>query len=212
MTDDSSRFTHHVSRVEAGYDAMAEQYLATKKVDDPDTLAGLESLARALSPGARVLDLGCGAGVPVTKWFAEHGYLITGVDVSEKQLELARELVPGATFLKADMSTLDFSALTFDAVTAFYSIIHVSRTEHPALLARIHNWLKPGGAFLATWPLTEWEGEEENWEGWGASMWWSHYGADRNIDMLRDAGFTIESADPHLGAEQWLWVVARKPT
>ena len=75
-------------------------------------------------------------------------------------------------------------------MVAFYSIIHVPREEHPTLLGRIYGWLKPGGVFLATWPFTAWEGEEENWEGWGAPMWWSHYGADENVDMLREAGFS----------------------
>jgi SAM-dependent methyltransferase len=200
----------HKKRVEAGYDAMAEQYLDTKKEDDPETVTALETLAGDLPAGAAVLDLGCGAGVPVTMWLAEHGYAVTGVDISERQLGLARKLVPEATFLKQDMTSLDFPSESFAAIVAFYSIIHVPRTEQKDLLARIYDWLKPGGAFLATWPLTEWEGEEENWEGWGATMWWSHYGADDNIDMLRRAGFAIESAEPHLGNERWLWVVARK--
>ena len=85
-------------RVEAGYDAMAEQYLGTKNESDPDTLVALEQISRDLPSRAAVLDLGCGAGVPVSKWFAERGYEVTGVDISASQLELARKLVPGATF------------------------------------------------------------------------------------------------------------------
>lgn len=202
--------------VESGYDRMAEQYLATKDVEEPTTLAALEKLASTLPTEATVLDLGCGAGVPVTRWLARR-FAVTGADVSGRQLELARNNAPGATFIKADMTELNFPPETFDAIVAFHSIIHVPRTRHRALLNDVYRWLKPGGIFLATLALTEWEGEEEDWEGWGAPMWWSHYDENTNLKMLREAGFDIESAEPRTtggpqGDEAWLWISARKRT
>lgn len=206
----------HRRTVERGYDHVAEQYLATKNPEDTVTLAALEDLARDLSPGAAVLDLGCGAGVPVTRWLVERGFAVTGVDLSERQLELARRLVPAATFIRADMSELGFEPETFGAVVAFYSIIHVPRVDHPALLADIHRWLEPGGHFLATLTMTDFEGEESDWEGWGAAMRWSHYDEHANVEMLRRSGFEIVYAGPRTGKgtgdteETWLWVLARK--
>jgi SAM-dependent methyltransferase len=190
--------------VETGYDRVAERYLASKDADNPTILVALEELARELPPDAAVLDLGCGAGVPVT------------VDLSARQLELARQHVPAANFLKADMTDLSFAPETFDAVVAFHSIIHVPRTEHPGLLGKIHRWLKPGGVFLATWALAEWEGEESDWEGWGAPMRWSHHDAETSLELLRGPGFAIESAEVRTtggtrGDESWLWVLVRKP-
>src|SRR5713226_920999 len=88
--------------VEAGYDRIAEQYLAGKDPHDPVTLAGLERLAQTLPPGVAVLDLGCGAGVPVTRWLAQR-FAVTGVDLSARQLALARQHVPNATFIQAEM-------------------------------------------------------------------------------------------------------------
>lgn len=206
----------HRHTVESGYDQMAEQYLATKNPEDPLALEALRDLASFLPPEAAVLDLGCGAGIPVTRWLAERGFTVTGVDVSARQLELAIANVPRGTFLKADMTELTFAPETFDAVVAFHSIIHVPRTEHPALLGRIHRWLKAGGMFLATMTVTDYEGEDENWEGWGAPMAWSHYDEDTNVAMLREAGFEVLYAEPRTGggtgeeSETWLWVLARK--
>jgi SAM-dependent methyltransferase len=206
----------HKRVVEEGYDRMAESYLGTKNPEDPTTLDALEELTRGLPSGAAVLDLGCGAGIPVTRWLADQRFAVTGVDFSARQLDLARQHVPEAAFLKADMTDLDFPPGSFDAVVAFYSIIHVPRAEHPALLAKIQHWLKPGGAFLATWALGAWEGEEEDWEGWGAAMRWSHYGEEANLRMLREAGFEVASAEARTGKgtgddeETWLWVLARK--
>lgn len=206
----------HKRLVESGYDLVAERYLATKTADDPLALSALEEMARDLRPGAPVLDLGCGAGVPATRWLAESGFAVTGVDISERQLDLARKLVPTATFLKADMTELDFEPEALDAVVAFHSIIHVPREEHPALLAKIHRWLRPGGFFLTTLTVTDYEGEDEDWEGWGAAMRWSHYDAETNEKMLREAGFDVIYAEPRTGGgtgdeeETWLWVLARK--
>ena len=205
----------HRRTVESGYDRMAEQYLATKDSEDPLALAALEDLAYHLPSGAAVLDLGCGAGVPVTHWLAGRGFAVTGVDVSARQLELARKNVPKGTFLKADMTELAFAPESFDAAVAFHSIIHVPRAEHPALLESIHRWLKPGGVFLATMTVSDYEGRVEDWEGWGAPMVWSHYDGEANVAMLREVGFEIPYAEPRTGpgtgdAETWLWVLARK--
>ena len=203
----------HRRAVESGYDLIAEQYLATKDPEDPPALRALEDLVPS---EAAVLDLGCGAGVPVTRWLADRGFTVTGVDVSAKQLELARTNVPDGIFLKADMTEVVIGPESFDAVVAFHSIIHVPRTKHRTLLENIHRWLKPGGALLATMTLTDYEGREEDWEGWGAPMVWSHYDRNTNAAMLRDAGFEIRYAEPRTGGgtgdetETWLWVLASK--
>jgi 2-polyprenyl-3-methyl-5-hydroxy-6-metoxy-1,4-benzoquinol methylase len=206
----------HRRTVESGYDRMAEQYLATKNLEDPLALAALEDLASFLPPKAAVLDLGCGAGIPVTRWVSDKGFTVTGVDVSARQLDLARQNVPRGTFIKADMAEVTLEPERLDAVVAFHSIIHVPRTEHPALLKRIHRWLRPEGVFLATMTVTDYEGRDEDWEGWGAPMAWSHYDGDTNVAMLRDAGFEIHYAEPRSDggtgdeSETWLWVLARR--
>jgi SAM-dependent methyltransferase len=138
------------------------------------------------------------------------------VDVSARQLELARTNVPEGTFFKADMTEVVFWPETFAAVVAFHSIIHVPREEHPALLAKVQHWLRPGGLFLATLTLTDFVGEDGDWEGWGAPMRWSHYDAETNVAMLRRAGLNVVYAEPRAGGgtgkagETWLWALARK--
>jgi len=203
----------HKRTVESGYDRMAEAYLSTKDPEDPTMLAALEDLARGLPSTAAILDLGCGAGIPVTRWLARRGYAVTGVDVSARQLELARRYVPEATFIKADMTDLAFGPETFDAVVALYAITHVPRAEQPALIADVFRWLKPGSAFLATWAVTGWEGEEDDWEGWGAAMRWSNHDLETNLGMLREVGFEVNSVETHGDEkETWLWAEARRPT
>lgn len=199
-------------RVEAGYDQIAGHYLRSKVSSDPLILGVLEDFSRSLPSDAEVLDLGCGAGVPVTQWLSKR-YSVTGVDVSRRQIELARQNVPDAALIQSDVTALEFPSDTFHGVVSFYAVIHVPREEQSLLVTHIYQWLKPGGVFLANWATEEWEGEETDWEGWGAPMWWSHYGTERNLKMMTDAGFSIASADVKTShGETWLWVQAVKPS
>jgi cyclopropane fatty-acyl-phospholipid synthase-like methyltransferase len=201
--------------VEAGYDVIAERYLAwsANRPSEPR----LRWLARALElipADTDVLDLGCGAGVPMTQALA-NGRRVTGVDISTSQLERARSNVPSATFVHADMTAVDFPPESFDAVVSFYALTHVPRAEQPELLARIRSWLRPGGVLVATMGAQDAEDEiEEDWLG--VPMFFSHYGVRRNRAMVRRAGFEIDEAvvceEPEdRDSAIFLWVVAHAP-
>ncbi|MBN9062594.1 MAG: hypothetical protein BGP06_18100 [Rhizobiales bacterium 65-9] len=198
--------------VASGYDAMAERYLRWTS-GSPLRLQRATALAGRLSAGARTLDLGCGAGVPVASIFADHGCAVVGVDGSRRQIALAKSNEPRADFICADMTAVDFLPASFDAVTAFYSITHVPRDAHPALLANVFRWLRPGGAFLATFGAEDTPGWRGDWLG--APMFFSHFDAATNRAMVEEAGFAIES-DEMVGEEEFgalvrfLWILARK--
>lgn len=100
-------------------------------------------------------------------------------------------LVPNATFLCGDVTTIDLPQHSFDAVVSFFAIIHVPLAEQPTLFHGIHGWLKPGCWLMATVGAHAWTGTEENWLGSGAPMYWSHEGADTYLRWLDDAGFTV---------------------
>src|SRR5690242_4316804 len=139
MTEDPKRL------VADGYNAIAQRYFTWSDLDpSPQRMRYLNRLLELLTPAAAVLELGCGAGIPVTRALAET-CRVTGVDISEAQIELARQHVPGATLIHADKTQLDFPPASFDAVVAFYSLIHIPREEQAGLLGRMARWLRPGG-------------------------------------------------------------------
>lgn len=147
--------------VREGYDRISHAYRDDLGARNLDYRRWLQAhLLPGLVAPARVLDLGCGNGVPATRLCAEH-HDVTGVDISSVQIARARVLVPNATFLEADMSTVGFAAGSFDAVVSFFAIIHVPLGEQPGLLARVGTWLKPGGLFQATVGHRAWTGTEE---------------------------------------------------
>lgn len=153
----------------------------------------IDELTGLLRPGSRVLDIGCGSGVPVARALTAAGHRVTGVDISEVQITRASELVPGAEFVNADVMSLDFAPGSFDAVVSLYALIHLPLDEQPQLLARIAGWLRPGGSFLCTTGHTAWTGTEDNWLDGGAPMWWSHADATTYRTWLTGAGLTVDT-------------------
>ena len=161
-----------------------------------------------------MLELGCGAGLPMTKALAV-GRKVTGVEISAVQCELARRNVPTATIIHADMTAVRFEPASFDAVVAFYSLTHVPREAIPPLLERIGDWLRPGGAFVASMGVEDDPGTiEQDWLG--GDMFFSHFSARTNRRLVEAAGFIIDSAEVLAEPEdrcdaRFLWVVARRP-
>jgi cyclopropane fatty-acyl-phospholipid synthase-like methyltransferase len=129
-----------------GYDQCAARYGSMRKDEtepDVDHLIGL------LDEGAKVLDIGSGAGIPVARTLAKH-FTVTGVDFSKEMINLSRRNVPEATFIHADIMDVDLPTSGFDAVVSFYTIFHIPKEYHKALFQRIHLWLKVGGYLLVT--------------------------------------------------------------
>jgi SAM-dependent methyltransferase len=93
-----------------------------------------------LVPGMRVLDAGCGNGVPAARLLVELGCEVVGVDLSDALVQEARTLVPEARFECADLAEWHAEDASFDAIVAFY--------VRGALDLPIRRWLRPGGSVL----------------------------------------------------------------
>jgi len=176
--------------VRRGYDALSYRYRADDAVEG-HYAAWLAGLRQRVPAGGAVLDLGCGAGVPVARTLAADGYEVTGVDVSEVQIRRARRLVPRARFLRADATRVELPAESFDAVVCLYTLIHLPLDEQPPLLGRIANWLRPGGWLLATTGQRAWTGTEDGWLGGSATMWWSHADAATYRGWIGRSGMEV---------------------
>jgi len=105
-------------------------------------------LVDRLAPGARVLDLGCGTGLPTARELVAAGYRVTGIDISPSMLATAQQNVPEAEFHLLDMVDLDPSPDQYEAVVAFFSVLHMPRTRMHEVLGLLRGILVPGG-FLA---------------------------------------------------------------
>ncbi len=174
--------------VKEGYNAIADRYLAERRRDSQDIRLLGEFIAR-LPVNAKVLDAGCGAGIPISQMLSEH-FRVTGVDFSEAQIELAKKHVPNGTFICQDMTKLDFPDESFDGICSYYAIIHIPREDHQPLLANFHRMLKPGGlALLCLGAEHLIDDIDENYLG--TRMYWSHYDTETYLKMLEECGFSV---------------------
>lgn len=201
--------------IQQGYDKIAEKYADwSRKVRLEEREKYTRYLLDHLPKGANVLELGCGSGKPTTQHLAAQ-FKMTGVDISAKQIQLARKNVAGTRFILSDMNKLDFPPNNFAGVCAFYVFNHFPREELPEMLGKIARWLQPGGLFVASFGISD-EAEffEEDWLG--APTFWSSHPPEKTRALIEKAGFKIVSAEleseKEFGEEvTLLWVVAQKP-
>ena len=130
------------------YDLIAAWYVAARS---PEVgIADLAALARPLPSRARVLDLGCGDGVPISRFFLRERCEVEGLDSSPAMIARYRDNFPGVPARCEQAQEADFPAETFDAVVAWGVLFHLPEADQRAVIRKVAAWLKPGGRFLFT--------------------------------------------------------------
>ncbi|KAL2158179.1 hypothetical protein VTH06DRAFT_4747 [Thermothelomyces fergusii] len=181
-----------------------------------------EGMDFVMLSGMRVLEVGCGTGVPVLEILLAKEMDTIGVDISATQIAFAREHFPiqtatgQAVWEQKDMMELSYPPGEFDIIIGLYSLIHLPREEQTAILQRAHGWLKAGGMLMINFPREELQGDVmEHWldqeKGW---MFWSSWGEEKMMQIIEDLeGMEVllrevtetDDADP-----AFVWVIARK--
>ena len=172
--------------VRKGYDKIAVRYMEARY--QYVNIRYLEKLNSLLKPGSLVLDLGCGAGKPIDRFFINRGHRIIGIDFSKRQIELAKRNVPQAEFVVKDIANLQKEEYKVDAVVSFYTIIHLPRETHEEFCKKINSFLPEDGLVLVTMGSSDWEGIEDFY---GVKMYFSHYGVEKNREIIEKSGFEI---------------------
>jgi SAM-dependent methyltransferase len=125
-------FSADTRRQAAAFDSIGEQYDDAFPHKSGQIIA-TQWVVDRLTPGARVLDVGCGTGLPTAGMLTESGLDVVGIDVSIEMLRLARRNVPAARFVAMDAMELDFSLLM------------LRRSQIPQAVQRMRSVLRPGG-------------------------------------------------------------------
>lgn len=192
--------------VKQSYNKIAKTYNAQRHLYKNTKL--LLKFKKLVTRGACVLDLACGAGVPVVKFLVKSGYNVTGIDFSSSMIKLAKKNVPKAKFLEMDMTKLKFKTNSFDAVVSFYAIIHVPKEKHVKIYKSLHKILKPNGIALVCVGTCDWEETVKDYLG--APMFWSIHAPRKTLELLRGCGFKILwSRVLKLGGEKQFWIIVR---
>lgn len=188
MQDANDPNIDYKALVKAGYDHCASNYAEQRDTVAPQEL---RFITERLGPESTILEVGCGAGIPVAKHLSVD-YSVTGVDISSRMIGLAQTNVPTAHFVESDIMAAEFPTANFDAIVSFYALFHLPRQEHEDLFHHFANWLKPGGLLLVSLARKD-DGPgytEDDFHG--VTMYWSNFGLEVYRDIVKRAGFRIE--------------------
>ncbi|MEU1183420.1 class I SAM-dependent methyltransferase [Streptomyces sp. NPDC005820] len=156
-------------------------------------VASAEWLLASLPPGARVLDLGCGTGLPTARRLADGGCAVVGIDLSAGMVALSRRHVPSGEFHRADIADLrpggPLDLGRFDAVAAFFSLLMLPRAEIPVALRTVHELLVPGGLFALS--MVEADVDDFSIPFIGSTIRVSGYLRDELREVVEGAGLEI---------------------
>jgi ubiquinone/menaquinone biosynthesis C-methylase UbiE len=198
-----------------GYDRVADEYAALESEQHPwPRLARVKGFIEGLPDGSRVLDLGCGNGVPATREIARR-HVVTGVDISPEQIERAKSNVPAASFHCADAREIDFTQHSFDAVVALYLIDNVPALDYPALFRKLAGWLKPGARILLSAEPGNDPGRTYEWLG--VPMFINTLPASQVAAMLEEASLHVLEMPSETQLEggreiEYVWFMAEAAT
>lgn len=204
------------SLVREGYDKIAEQYDEWSRPSSKlENEAEIDEFISHVKLGSHILDAGCGSGI-VARYLIDIGYQVTGIDISQKMLDLAKHRVPEATFVVGDMTALDFEDGSFDGIVSTFAVFHVPRAEHYRLFLDFHRILRKGGALLFSVGVHP-EGTDGVWDwdvGDVVPMFWSYYGPEKTVELLKSADFEIIFArsveiQTQTEIETHYWILAR---
>lgn len=95
----------------------------------------------------KLLDVGCGVG-EFDNILTRSNYNITGVDISNKSLDVARKLNPNVVYIEYDGLKLPFNDCEFDIAISICVMHHVNPDEWQNFIDEIYRVLKPGGIIL----------------------------------------------------------------
>ena len=188
------------------YDPIAKQYLMERAKLGSDKY--VHKLLNYLKPESNILDLGCGAGVPVDNILLKAGHSVMGIDISREQIKLARQKCRGGRYEVGDICELKPGQYKAEAIVSFYTMFHIPREKHLPLLKVMASYLRPGGWLLISMGEVEFQGEHMMY---GRGVWASQYGRLTNCKMIKEAGYRIflEEID-RSGGENHQIIMAKK--
>jgi trans-aconitate methyltransferase len=167
----------------------------------------LERFAALLPADGSILDIGCGMGEPIARWFIDRGFGVTGVDSSPSLTALARERFPQQEWIVADMRALDLGR-RFAGLIAWHSVFHLSPEDQRPMFARFAAHAAPGAPLMFT---TGPEHGESIGQWQSEPLYHGSLDPDEYETLLAGNGFALvarQLRDPACGAAT-IWLAVR---
>ncbi len=191
------------SRTRQAYNLTADRYhslfrdeLEAKEYDR----MLLDFFSDRLNNGSLICDAGCGPSGHIGRYLANRSMVITGVDISDRCIELASPLNPDMHFVREDMARMSFENDSFNAVVSYYSIIHTPKNLVHIVLREFNRVLKPGGFLLVAVKAGSEESLKTDLLGIETEILLSLYNENEIKEQLTRNGFDVffsEKREPY---------------
>lgn len=170
------------------YNEVAEEFEQTRKKYSSET----EELKVYVKEKEKVLDLGCGTG-RLYEIFRDKGINYTGIDFSEKLIQIAKEKY-GDMFVLGDILNLPFPNENFDSIWAMASLHHIpTKKFRKKAISHIYRILKPGGRVIATcWKLKSFLRKDVYVPFHGKKRYYHVFSLGELKRLFKNAGFKIK--------------------
>lgn len=188
------------------YDAIAHRWQSPQLQSN-----GIPQLERALQfVKARqlALDVGCGSSGRFIELLLKHGFVVEGLDVSEKMLELAREIHPKVVFHHADIGTWDLPR-RYDFIVAWDSLWHLPLDAQEPVLRKLCQGLAPEGVLVFTFGGIDEPNAHSN-AAMGPELSYSTLGIPKTLELLTSCGCLCRHLEYDQYPEAHVYVIVQK--
>lgn len=164
---------------------------------------------RTLSPGSRILDVGCGDGfhLDLLREFGSPGWVLEGVDASQWAVDAGR--ARGLTIHLGTVQEVTLPRGSYDLALLIATIEHVD--DPPAVLAAVRSLLRPGGRVLVvtdntdTWSFRLFK--NRHWGGYHFPRHWNLFAEGSLRRLATDTGFEVEHLSTILSPVNWTYSI-----
>jgi ubiquinone/menaquinone biosynthesis C-methylase UbiE len=170
----------------------------------------LERVTSLAPPPGKVLDVGCGSGEPIARYFFGRGYEITGIDFADEMLAMCRTRFPTMTWRTMDMRHLDLPD-RFEIVIAWDSFFHLGPNDQRAMFPRFSRHTAEGGVLMFTSGTSE--GEAVGGDLCGDQLYHGSLDTAEYARQLDRHGYDVvlhRIGDPDCGGHT-VWIARRRP-
>lgn len=195
----------------SSYDKNAKEFTTFTTIFRGKLKKWIDFFITQFPKGSSILDVGCGAGRDAL-YLTNKGLSVTGIDFSERLVEIAKKKVKSGKFLVMDFEKLSFPKNSFDGIWASASLYHVPRENLLGVLNKLNLVLKNGGLFFSLYRIGEGERFTKEKRGNAVLERFCAYYQPQEIDnLLNKAGFNnIKSELDLIETGDWVGVFARK--
>jgi len=182
------------SKTRAAYNLAAEKYhqLFFDEIDKKEfDRKIIDEFSEYFDKGSVLCDAGCGPSGHITGYIFKKGINITGIDISDKCIEIARKINPFIKFERGDISKLEYDNNYFDGIISYYSIIDTPKKFIPCILKEFKRVLKPGGYLLLVVKYGYEEGFITDLLGIKTEIYFSLFTEHEIRDYVIECGFEI---------------------